>query len=165
MQHRGVEDIFIASIDGLVGFKEAIEATFPHTEVQRCIVHMIRNSTRYLSFKDRKAFVKDLNPVYTAIDEVAALDALDKLDQKWGEKYYIAIKPWRDHWNEVATMFKYPKEIRRLIYTTNAIESFNCQLRKVTKSKNIFPTDDSLLKMLYLSMIDITKKWTIRTMR
>ncbi|GAB6084777.1 IS256 family transposase [Alkaliphilus crotonatoxidans] len=163
MQHRGVEDILIASIDGLVGFKEAIEATFPQTEVQRCIVHMIRNSTRYLSFKDRKAFIKDLNPIYTAIDEATALDALDKLDKKWGEKYYIAIKPWRDHWNEVSTMFKYPKEIRRLIYTTNAIESFNRQLRKVTKSKSIFPTDDSLLKMLYLSMIDITKKWTMRT--
>ncbi len=163
MQHRGVEDILIASIDGLIGFKEAIEATFPNTQVQRCIVHMIRNSTKYLSFKDRKAFVKDLNPVYTAIDEEAALNALDALDQKWGEKYYIAIKPWRNNWNEVATMFKYPKEVRKLIYTTNAIESFNRQLRKVTKSKSIFPTDDSLLKMLYLSMIDITKKWTIRT--
>jgi transposase-like protein len=162
LQHRGVEDILIASIDGLNGFKEAIEATFPKTEVQRCIVHMIRNSTRYLSYKDRKEFVSDLKPVYTAIDEAAALDALAELDAKWGEKYYIAIKPWRDHWDEVAVMFKYPKEIRRLIYTTNAIESFNRQLRKVTKSKSIFPTDDSLLKMLYLAMIDITKKWKIR---
>lgn len=162
LQHRGVEDILIASIDGLNGFKEAIEATFPKTEVQRCIVHMIRNSTRYLSYKDHKEFVSDLKPVYTAIDEAAALDALAELDAKWGEKYYIAIKPWRDHWDEVAVMFKYPKEIRRLIYTTNAIESFNRQLRKVTKSKSIFPTDDSLLKMLYLAMIDITKKWKIR---
>ncbi len=162
LQHRGVEDILIASIDGLNGFKEAIEATFPRTEVQRCIVHMIRNSTRYLSYKDRKTFVTDLKPIYTAIDEEAALDALAKLDAKWSEKYYIAIKPWRDHWDEIAVMFKYPKEIRKLIYTTNAIESFNRQLRKVTKSKSIFPSDDSLLKMLYLAMIDITKKWKIR---
>lgn len=162
LKNRGVEDILIASIDGLPGFKDAIQVTFPNTEIQRCVIHVIRNSTRYLSYKDRKAFVADLKPVYKAVDETQALEALSFLEEKWGEKYYIAIKPWKDHWNEIATMFKYPADIRRLIYTTNAIESFNRQLRKVTKSKSIFPTDESLLKMLYLANVDITKKWTQR---
>lgn len=162
LQQRGVKDILIASIDGLNGFKEAIQAVYPDTQIQRCIVHMIRNSTKYLSYKDRKSFVADLKPVYQAVNEEAALIALDSLEAKWGEKYYIAIKPWKDHWEEVSTMFEYPAEIRRLIYTTNAIESFNRQLRKVTKAKSSFPTDDSLLKMLYLAMMDITKKWTMK---
>ena len=162
LKNRGVEDILIASIDGLIGFSDAIRVTFPNTEIQRCIVHVIRNSTTYLSYKDRKAFINDLKPVYKAIDETQALEALQILEDKWGHKYSIAIKPWRDHWDEIATMFKYPEEIRRLIYTTNAIESFNRQLRKVTKSKSIFPTDESLLKMLYLAQVDITKKWTQR---
>lgn len=162
LQQRGVKDILIASIDGLNGFKEAIQAVYPDTQVQRCIVHMIRNSTKYLSYKDRKAFVADLKPVYQAVNEEAALIALDSLEAKWGEKYYIAIKPWKDHWEEVSTMFEYPAEVRRLIYTTNAIESFNRQLRKVTKAKSSFPTDDSLLKILYLAMMDITKKWTMK---
>jgi len=162
LQQRGVKDILIVSIDGLNGFKEAIQAVYPEAKIQRCIVHMIRNSTRYLSWKDRKTFTMDLKPVYQAINEEAALMALDELEAKWGEKYYIAVKPWRDNWDEIATMFEYPAEIRRLIYTTNAIESFNRQLRKVTKSKSSFPTDDSLLKILYLAMMDITKKWTMR---
>lgn len=162
LQQRGVKDILIASIDGLNGFKEAIQAVYPDTQIQRCIVHMIRNSTKYLSYKDRKSFVADLKPVYQAVNEEAAMIALDSLEAKWGEKYYIAIKPWKDHWEEVSTMFEYPAEIRRLIYTTNTIESFNRQLRKVTKAKSSFPTDDSLLKMLYLAMMDITKKWTVK---
>jgi transposase-like protein len=162
LQQRGVKDILIVSIDGLNGFKEAIQAVYPDAKIQRCIVHMIRNSTRYLSWKDRKTFAMDLKSVYQAINEEAALMALDELEAKWGEKYYIAVKPWRDNWDEIATMFEYPAEIRRLIYTTNAIESFNRQLRKVTKSKSSFPTDDSLLKILYLAMMDITKKWTMR---
>lgn len=162
LQQRGVKDILIVSIDGLNGFKEAIQAVYPDAKIQRCIVHMIRNSTRYLSWKDRKTFAMDLKPVYQAINEEVALMALDELEAKWGEKYYIAVKPWRDNWDEIATMFEYPAEIRRLIYTTNAIESFNRQLRKVTKSKSSFPTDDSLLKILYLAMMDITKKWTMR---
>jgi putative transposase len=160
LKQRGVEDILIASIDGLKGFSDAIAAVYPRTKIQRCIVHVIRNSTRYLSYKDRRAFIRDLKPVYTAINETVALDALDALEKHWGEKYYIAIKPWRDNWDEIATMFQYPPEMRRLIYTTNAVESFNRQLRKVTKSKSIFPTDDSLLKMLYLATINITKRWT-----
>ncbi len=163
LQHRGVKDVLIVSIDGLNGFKEAIQAVYPDTRIQRCIVHMIRNSTKYLSWKDRKAFVNDLKPIYKAINEDSALNALQDLEDKWGEKYYIAVKPWKENWDEVATMFEYPAEIRRMIYTTNAIESFNRQLRKVTKSKSVFPTDDALLKMLYLAMIDITKKWTMRT--
>lgn len=162
IQHRGVRDILIVSVDGLPGFKEAIESVYPHARVQRCIVHMIRSSTKYLSFKDRKAFSRDLKPIYKAINEDAALEALADLENKWGERYHIAIKPWKDNWSEVATMFEFPAEIRRMIYTTNAIESFNRQLRKVTKSKSVFPTDDALMKMLYLSMMDITKKWTMR---
>lgn len=161
IQQRGVRDILMASIDGLNGFSEAIQAVYPETKIQRCIVHMIRNSTKYLSWKDRKSFVNDLKPIYKAINEEAAMMALEALETKWGDKYYIAVKPWRDNWSEIATMFEYPAEIRRMIYTTNAIESFNRQLRKVTKSKSTFPTDDSLLKMLYLAMIDITKKWTM----
>jgi transposase-like protein len=162
IQNRGVEEILIASIDGLNGFKEAIKTVFKEAKVQRCIVHMIRNSTRYLSYKDRKKFINDLKPVYKAINEETALEALDLLEEKWGEKYYIAIKPWRDNWEEIAVMFEYPEEIRRLIYTTNSIESFNRQIRKVTKTKSVFPNDDSLMKILYLSMINITKKWTQR---
>ena len=162
LKERGVEDILIASVDGLEGFSKAISATYPETKVQRCIVHVIRNSTRHLSYRDRRNFTKDLKSVYTAIDEVAALDALEELDKKWGEKYHMAIKPWRENWDDISTMFEYPGEIRRLIYTTNAIESFNRQLRKVTKSKTIFPTNDSLLKMLYLASMDITKKWSKR---
>ena len=162
LKERGVEDILIASVDGLEGFSKAISATYPQTKVQRCIVHVIRNSTRHLSYRDRRNFTKDLKLVYTAIDEAAALDALEELDKKWGEKYHLAIKPWRENWDDISTMFEYPGEIRRLIYTTNAIESFNRQLRKVTKSKTIFPTNDSLLKMLYLASMDITKKWSKR---
>lgn len=162
IQSRGVEEILIASIDGLNGFKEAIKTVFKEAKVQRCIVHMIRNSTKYLSYKDKKKFINDLKPVYKAINEETALEALDLLEEKWGEKYYIAIKPWRDNWEEIAVMFEYPEEIRRLIYTTNSIESFNRQLRKVTKTKSVFPNDDSLMKILYLSMINITKKWTNR---
>lgn len=161
IQQRGTRDILIASIDGLNGFSEAIKAVYPEAIVQRCIVHMIRTSTRYLSWKDQKAFANDLKTIYKATNEETALIALEALEVKWGDKYYIAIKPWKDNWAEIAPMFEFPAEIRRMIYTTNAIESFNRQLRKVTKSKSMFPTDDSLLKMLYLAMIDITKKWTM----
>lgn len=162
IQNRGVEEILIASIDGLNGFKEAIKTVFIDAKVQRCIVHMIRNSTKYLSYKDRRSFINDLKPVYKAINEESALDALNLLEEKWGEKYYIAIKPWRDNWEEISVMFEYPEEIRRLIYTTNSIESFNRQLRKVTKTKSVFPNDDSLMKILYLSMMNIIKKWNQR---
>lgn len=162
IKNRGVENILIASIDGLNGFSEAIKAVYPNAEIQRCIIHQIRNSTKYLSYKDRKAFCQDLKLVYQAPTEEQALIELDRLDDKWGEKYQISIRSWRNNWDELATMFKYPDEVRKLIYTTNAMESYNRQLRKVTKSKSVFPTDESLFKMLYLATVDITKKWNQR---
>ena len=152
-------NILIACIDGLNGFKEAIKAVYPNTEVQRCIIHQIRNSSRYLSYKDIKEFNADLKLVYTAVNEDAALQALTSLEEKWGDKYLLAIKSWRNNWEELSTFFKYPPEIRRIIYTTNAMEGYNRQLRKVTKTKTSFPTDEALLKILYLATIDITKKW------
>ena len=160
LKNRGINDILIACVDGLNGFKEAIKAVFPNTEIQRCIIHQIRNSSKYLSYKDLKAFKADLKSVYKAPTEDVALAELDNLEEKWGDKYLIAIKSWRNNWDELSTFFKYPPEIRKIIYTTNAMESYNRQLRKVTKSKSIFPNDESLLKILYLATIDITKKWT-----
>ena len=162
LRNRGVEDIFIACTDNLAGFSAAIEAVFPKTEIQNCIIHQIRNSTRYVSYKDLKALMADLKAVYGAVDEPAALDALDTFAANWDKKYPKISQSWRENWPNLSTYFKYPQEVRRLIYTTNAIEGFNRQLRKVTKSKSVFPTDDSLLKMLYLAMMDITKKWTGR---
>ena len=162
LRNRGVEDIFIACTDNLTGFSSAIEAVFPKTEIQNCIIHQIRNSTRYVSYKDLKALMTDLKAVYGAVDEPAALDALDMFAANWDKKYPKISQSWRENWPNLSTYFKYPQEVRRLIYTTNAIEGFNRQLRKVTKSKAVFPTDDSLLKMLYLAMMDITKKWTGR---
>lgn len=160
IRNRGVSDILIASVDGLNGFSEAIKAVFPRTEIQRCIIHQIRNSGKYVSYKDIKEFNKDLKEIYTAVNEPAALAELDRFEQKWCSKYSIAIRSWRNNWDELATFFKYPEEIRRIIYTTNAMESYNRQLRKVTKSKSIFPSDESLHKMLYLATMDITKKWS-----
>lgn len=160
IKNRGVEDIMIVSVDGLTGFGDAIHAVFPQAEIQRCIVHQIRYSTKFVSYKDIKAFMKDLKQVYKADTEQLALDALDHLDEKWGEKYPSSIASWKNNWPQLSTYFKYPGEIRKMIYTTNSIENFNRQLRKVTKTRTIFPTDDALFKMLYLAMIDITKKWT-----
>ena len=162
LRNRGVRDIFIACTDNLTGFAAAIEAVFPKTEIQNCIIHQIRNSARYVSYKDLKALMTDLKAVYAAVDEAAALNALDTFAQHWDKKYPRISCSWRDNWHNLSTYFKYPQEIRRLIYTTNAIEGFNRQLRKVTKAKSVFPTDDSLLKMLYLAMMDITRKWTGR---
>jgi len=162
LRNRGVEDIFIACTDNLTGFSAAIEAVFPKTEIQNCIIHQIRNSTKYVSYKDLKALMADLKAVYAAVDEASALESLNVFAQRWGKKYPKISVSWQENWPNLSTYFKYPQEVRRLIYTTNAIEGFNRQLRKVTKSKSVFPTDDSLLKMLYLAMIDITKKWTGR---
>lgn len=160
LKNRGVNDILIACVDGLNGFTEAIKAIYPHTEIQRCIIHQIRNSSKYVSYKDLKEFNADLKLVYTATTEEAALAELERFEQKWGDKYLIAIRLWKNNWDELATFFKYPKEIRKIIYTTNAMESYNRQLRKVTKARSIFPSDDALLKMLYLATMDISKKWT-----
>jgi len=162
LKNRGVDDILIACVDGLTGFSGAIEAVYPKTEIQRCIIHQIRNSTKYVSYKDIKILMADLKKVYGAVDEPAAMDALDDFDTKWSTRYPKIALSWRANWATLATYFKYPQEVRTLIYTTNAIENFNRGLRKVTKSKSVFPTDDSLLKMLYLAMVDITKKWTGR---
>lgn len=162
LKNRGVEDIFIACTDNLTGFSAAIEAVFPKTEIQNCIIHQLRNSSKYVSYKDIKELMADLRSVYAAVDEPAALDALDAFSTKWETKYPKISRSWRENWANLSTYFKYPQEVRRLIYTTNSIEGFNRQLRKVTKTRSVFPTDDSLLKMLYLAMVDITKKWTGR---
>lgn len=162
LKNRGVEDILIACVDGLSGFPQAIEAVFPRTELQQCIIHQIRNTTKFVSYKEIKPLMTDLKRVYAAPTEAIALTELDSFEEKWRLKYPKVAKSWRDNWANLSTYFKYPEEVRRLIYTTNTIEGFNRQLRKVTKSKSVFPNDDSLLKMLYLAMMDITKKWTGR---
>lgn len=162
LRNRGIEDIFIACTDNLCGFATAIEAVFPKTEIQNCIIHQIRNSSKYVSYKDLKALMADLKAVYAAVDEDAALMALDTFSEHWDKKYPTISQSWRANWANLSTYFKFPQELRRLIYTTNAIEGFNRQLRKVTKAKSVFPTDESLFKMLYLAMMDITKKWTGR---
>lgn len=161
LKNRGVSDILIASVDGLTGFVDAINTAFPKTEVQRCIIHQIRSSCRYVSYKDIKQFTADLKPVYKAPTEEIALAALDEFEEKWGKKYPLGVKSWRVNWNELSTMFKYPPEIRKLIYTTNAIENFNRQLRKVTKTKSAFVSDDALMKLLYLTTMQIVDKWTM----
>ena len=165
LKNRGVEDIFIACTDNLTGFDAAIHAIL--TEIQNCIIHQLRSSSKYVSYKDPKVLMADLKAIYTAVDEQAALDALDAFGERWDKKYpkisqRKISQSWQANWANLSTYFKYPQEVRRLIYTTNAIEGFNCQPRKVTKAKSVFPTDDSLLKMLYLAMMDITKKWSGR---
>lgn len=160
LKNRGVNDILIACVDGLTGFPAAIEAVFPQAEIQQCIIHQIRNSTKFVSYKDIKELMADLKKVYAAVDESTALTELDDFDNKWSQKYPKIAISWRNNWANLSTYFKYPQAVRTLIYTTNTIEGFNRQLRKVTKNKGVFPTDDSLLKMLYLAMMDITKKWT-----
>ena len=162
LKNRGVQDILIACVDGLNGFPQAIEAVYPKTEIQQCIIHQIRNTTNYVSYKDLKKLMADLKMVYAAPDEAAALEELESFGEKWNSKYPKIYKSWSERWATLSTYFKYPNEVRKLIYTTNAIEGFNRQLRKVTKSRTVFPSDDSLLKMLYLATMDITKKWTGR---
>lgn len=161
LHSRGVEDIFIACVDGLAGFEEAIRAVFPRTQVQRCIIHQIRNSLKYVIWKDRKAFIQDLKRVYQAATRDEAENNLLKLGDAWGDKYAIAIRSWENNWAALSTYFDYPAQIRRLIYTTNAIEGYNRQLRKVTKNKAAFPSARSARKLLYLANERITKKWTM----
>ena len=160
IRNRGVEDIMIVSVDGLTGFVDAIGAVFPKAEIQRCIVHQVRYTTKFVNYKDIKPFMKDLKAVYQAPTEEIALENLDILEENWGKKYPSSIASWRNNWPQLSTYFKYPSEIRKIIYTTNSIENFNRGLRKVTKSKSVFPTDDALFKSIYLAMVDITKKWT-----
>ena len=161
LKNRGIEDILIACMDGLKGLPEALKSVFPDTEVQLCIIHMIRNSIKYVPSKHVKEFMKDLKEIYQAPIEEKAESSLLSLDEKWGKKYALAVKPWMTHWENLKLFFRFPNEARRLIYTTNAVESLHRQFRKVTKNKSVFPTDESLLKMLYLASEDVRKKWTM----
>lgn len=162
LKSRGVEDILIACVDGLTGFSNAIEAVYPQTQIQQCIIHQIRSSTQFVSYKGIKVLIADLKLVYKATTEESALLNLELFDEKWGKKYPKIAISWKNNWPRLSTYFKYPQEVRTLIYTTNTIEGYNRKLRKVTKNKSVFPTDDSLLKILYLATQDITKKWTSR---
>lgn len=161
LQNRGVEDILIACIDGLTGFPEAIATIFPKTEIQLCIIHQIRNSLRYVASKNQKAFMADLKPVYRASSQEMAEAALDKLEDKWGDIYPIVINSWRRKWTHLSAYFKYPEPIRRVIYTTNAVEAVHRQFRKLTKTKGAFPNENSLLKLLYAGILNATEKWTM----
>lgn len=162
LKERGLEDILIVSTDNLSGFSQAIESVYPKTEIQKCVIHQIRNSTKFVSYRDIKELMKDLKTVYKASTEELALSNLDIFEKKWSKKYPMCVNSWRNNWAELSTYFKYPEGIRKLIYTTNSIENFNRQLRKVTKNKTIFPNDYALQKSLYLAMVDASSKWTSR---
>jgi len=161
LQNRGVEDILIACIDGLSGFPEAIESVFPKTEIQLCIIHQIRNSLKYVGSKNQKEFMTDLKNVYRASTLTAAENALDELEEKWGDLYPIVIQSWRKKWVHLSAYFKYPTAIRKIIYTTNAVEAVHRQFRKLTKTKGAFPNENSLLKLLYAGILNATKNWTM----
>jgi transposase-like protein len=160
LNNRGVKDILIACIDNLNGFEQAIASIFPKTEVQSCVVHQIRNSLKYVASKDQKEFMAELKPVYKAQTKDLAELNLEKLAEKWGKKYPVVIKSWQQNWQKLSTYFKYTEDIKRIIYTTNTIEGFHRQVRKVTKNKSVFPSDDALLKLVYLAYKNISKKWT-----
>lgn len=161
LNNRGLEDILIASIDGLKGFPEAIKTIFPKTEVQLCIVHQIRNSLKYIASKDQKEFMKDLKLVYQATSKELAEEELIKLDDKWGKKYAIVLQSWQNKWENLSVYFQYPADIRKVIYTTNIIESVHRQFRKLTKTKGAFPNENSLLKLLYMGIQNAQEKWTM----
>jgi transposase-like protein len=161
LQTRGVKDILIACIDNLKGFAEAISTVFVQTEVQSCIVHQIRNSLKYVASKDQKIFMADLKPVYQATNLAEAQDRLEALSEKWNKKYPVVVESWRRNWEKLTTYFKYPAAIRKLVYTTNTIEGYHRQIRKVTKTKGAFTSDIALLKLMYLATKNIEKKWTM----
>lgn len=161
LNNRGLQDILIASVDGLKGFPEAIKAIFPQTEVQLCIVHQIRNSLRYVASKDQKEFMKDLKLVYQASTKELAEEELLKLDEKWGKKYPLVINSWNNKWENLSVYFKYPPDIRKVIYTTNIIESVHRQFRKLTKTKGAFSNENSLMKLLYMGIQNAQKKWSM----
>ncbi|MEM7173603.1 MAG: IS256 family transposase [Pseudomonadota bacterium] len=160
LQNRGVNDILIACVDGLKGFPEAIETIYPDTEVQLCIIHQIRNSVKYVASKNQKAFMQDLKSVYRAATKNAAEIALDDMDSKWGKQYPMVIKSWRNKWDNLSVYFKYPEDVRKAIYTTNAVEAVHRQFRKLTKTKGGFPNENSLLKLLYAGVLNASEKWT-----
>ena len=155
LNNRGMKDVLIACIDNLSGFEQAIASIFPGTEVQSCVVHQIRNSLKYIASKDHKVFMAELKPVYQAATKELAELNLEKLSEKWGKKYPVVIRSWQDNWPKLSTYFKYSEAIRRIIYTTNTIEGFHRQVRKVTKNKGVFPSDDALLKLVYLAYRNI----------
>lgn len=161
LQNRGVQDILIAAVDGLVGFPDAIAAVFPATEVQLCIVHMVRNSTKYVSWKNRKELCADLKTIYGSNTLEKAELSLQAFAKKWDSTYPTVSQLWHRHWENIVPFFAYPKQIRKVIYTTNAIESLNRSLRKVLKTKGAFPNDESIIKPMYLAMQNIAKKWTL----
>ena len=161
LKNRGVKDILVICADGLTGIKEAISAAFPKTEYQRCIVHQVRNTLKYVPDKDRKAFASDLKTIYHATDEKKALEALERVTAKWTPKYPNAMKRWKDNWDSISPIFKFSSTVRKIIYTTNAIESLNATYRKLNRQRSVFPSDTALLKALYLSTFEATKKWTV----
>lgn len=162
LKNRGVQDVLFFCVDGLPGFKEAIQSVYPQAEIQRCVIHMLRNSFKYISYSDLKKFASDFRAVYNAPNEAAALSELDKVKEKWGKKYPYAISNWESNWLDVSSFFQFSGDIRRIMYTTNIIEGLNRQYRKVTKTKSVFPSDTSLEKMLYLASGNVKKKWTQR---
>jgi putative transposase len=161
LQNRGVKDILIACVDGLKGFPDAISAAFPDTQIQLCIVHMVRNSVKYVPWKDYKPVTADLKKIYQSVTEDEALLALDEFAERWDGQYPQISKTWRSHWHNLNTLFAYPQDIRRAIYTTNAIESLNSVIRKAVKKRKLFPTDDSAMKVIYLAIREASKKWTM----
>ncbi|MFA5242722.1 MAG: IS256 family transposase, partial [Sulfuricella sp.] len=161
LKNRGVQDIFIACVDGLKGFPEAIEAVFPKTAIQLCIVHLVRYSLNYVSWKLRKVVAADLRTIYSAATVEGAEAMLAEFEEKWGEAYPSIIQSWRRNWERIIPFFDYPPEIRKVIYTTNAIESVNMSLRKITKNRGSFPSDEALLKLFYLALQNISQKWTM----
>jgi putative transposase len=162
LKNRGVEDVLIFTVDNLKGISEAIEAVFPRAEVQKCIVHQIRNSLRYVSWKERKSMAKDLRRIYESATEQEGAAALEEFSAKWDKRYPHISVSWRSNWDEIVTFFKYPPEIRSLVYTTNPIESLNRKIKKVAKNKSIFPNDQALIKQVYLAVEEAAKKWTLR---
>ncbi|KGI59378.1 transposase, partial [Prevotella sp. S7 MS 2] len=160
LKNRGLEDILIACVDGLKGFPEAIEAVYPQTKVQLCIVHMVRNTMRFVSWKDARAVTQDLRTIYQAATESQGLQALDAFEKKW-PNYALAVQSWRNNWHHVATLFAYPEDIRRAIYTTNAIESLNSVIRKATKRHKLFPNDEAAMKVVFLAIYEASKRWTM----
>ena len=161
LKGRGVKDVFIFSVDGLSGIEGALKAAYPHADVQRCIVHQIRNSLRYVSWKERKALATDLKTVYGALTEDEAARQLDRIEEQWEGRYPHVLKSWRKNWDNLTTFFRYPVEIRKVMYTTNIIESVNSKFRKATGSRRLFPTDDAVLKSLYMAALELEKKWTL----
>jgi transposase-like protein len=162
LKARGVEDILILCGDGLKGLPDAVGAVYPKTDVQLCVVHQIRNATKFVSYKDRKAFCDDMRPIYTAPTVEAAELALDALERKWVHRYPMSISSWRNNWERLTTFLRYPVELRKMVYTTNAIESLNAQMRKNTSNRKVFPNDEAVIKILFLNVRNFTNKWTKR---